>query len=174
MPGGNDLNLFSERSSVRKQEPRRSNWGGTCQIKNNHKTKAYGKRRTKHELNSVEPINFEIGSSQYSFLQFPAPSWKAAVPFHWSETNGDLAMIETFFNTLDNYSHVSIIARSPLVSLRRNGSATFQDGAGNCKKDYWSPGIWTGRSCITWSQNICLVIERWVNVSSWNDRGSCN
>ena len=123
MPGGNDLNLFSERSSVRKQEPRRNNWGGTCQIKNNHKTKAYGKRRTKHELNSVEPINFEIGSSQYSFLQFPAPSWKAAVPFHWSETNGDLAMIETFFNTLDNYSHVSIIARSPLVSLRCKGMA---------------------------------------------------
>ena len=54
---------------------------------------------------------------------------------HGSETNVDLAMIETFFNTLDNDSNVSIIARSTFVSLRCKGSATFQDGAGNCEED---------------------------------------
>ena len=60
------------------------------------------------------------------------------MPLHQSETNVDLAMIETFFNTLDNDSTVSIIARSMLVSLRCKGLATFQDGAGNCEGDYYT------------------------------------
>jgi len=38
----------------------------------------------------------------------------------------------------------SIIARSPLLSLRCKGTATFQDGAGNCKKE----------NCMTFYNNI--------------------
>ena len=53
---------------------------------------------------------------------------------------------ETIFNTLDNYSNVSMIARSTLVSLRYKGSATFQDGAGNCKMAYW-PEFGKGPLC---------------------------
>jgi len=35
--------------------------------------------------------------------------------------------------------HVSIISRSPLISLRCKDMATFQDGAGNCEGDYSAP-----------------------------------
>ena len=44
-----------------------------------------------------------------------------------------------------------------------------------CRVVNWSPGIPTGCETIhmMWSQNICLVIEYWVNVSSWNDWGRC-
>ena len=91
--------------------------------------------------NSTSSKHCLCNTIQYSFLQFPTPSWKVAMKRDQRWPCNDRGIWIIFLPKV--LKKVSIIARSPLVLLRCKGTATFQDGAGNCKTEYWNGVGWT-------------------------------